>query len=219
MSMYEWDEEMCRGYAEGLRPMVRVDHAPWAQKIAGRLTGLPAGAAVLDVASGPGFLLVETARRIPGLRLVAQDQAEPMLAIAREELKRAGFAAETVCCPAEHLDVGDSSVDVVLCKQLLHEAADVDRVLGEMRRVLKPGGHAFIIDFDADGSRLAAVAVRTLIRVTRGRDIAQNFWKSFSAGLPGAHVRERMVKQGFTSVEYLRSGFNYLLVGAKGASA
>lgn len=106
-------------------------------------------------------------------------------------------------------------MDVVLCKQLLHEAADVDRVLAEMQRVLKPGGRAFVIDFDADGSRLAALAVRTLIRVTRGQELARSFWRSFTAGLHGAQVRERMLKAGFDGVDYVRSGFNYLLVGTK----
>jgi ubiquinone/menaquinone biosynthesis C-methylase UbiE len=215
MSMYEWSEEMCRSYAEDLRPIIRLDHAVWAQKIAARLVGLPVGATVLDVATGPGFLLVETARRIPGLRLIAQDQMKPMLEIARTELERAGFSAEAVCCPAEELQLADASVDVVLCKQFLHEAGDVDLALGEMWRVLKPGGRAFIIDFDADGSRLAAFAVRTFLRATRGRAIAHNFWRSFKAGLRGTQLRDRLLKAGFTDAEYVRSGFNYLLQGTK----
>jgi ubiquinone/menaquinone biosynthesis C-methylase UbiE len=216
MQLYEWNEDLCRHYADGLRPMVRFDHAPWAAKIALRLAGFPARATVLDVATGPGFLLVELGRCLPGARLIAQDQAEPMLAIARGELERAGLCAQTVCCPAEHLEIGDASTDIVVCKQLLHEAAELDRVLAEVLRVLKPAGRAFFIDFDADGSRGAALAVRTLIRFTRGRSTAHDFWRSFEAGLRGADVRARMLEVGFADVEYVRSGFNYLLVGTKG---
>lgn len=218
MQVNEWNDEMCSRYAEGLRPMVRYDHAPWAQKIADRLASLPAGSTVLDVATGPGFLLVETGKRLPGMHLVAQDAARSMLGIARTELERAGLSADTVCCPAEELAVPDGSADVALCKQLLHEAADVDRVLEELLRVLKPAGRVFIIDFDADGSRLAALAVRTFIRVTRGSTIAADFWRSCQAGLRGADVRERMLKAGFSEVEYVRSGFNYLIVGTKAKS-
>lgn len=217
MQLYEWTDEMCRRYADGMRPMIRYDHAPWAQKIADRLGELPAGATVLDVAGGPGFLLVELGKRIPSAHLIAHDQAKPMLAIARQELERAGLRADTVCCPAEELEHPDSSTDVVLCKQLLHEAEDVDRVLGEFLRVLKAGGRAFCIDFDADGSRVAAVLVRTFIRFMASGKLAQDFWRSYKAGLRGNDVRERMLKAGFANVEYVRSGFNYMLIGTKGA--
>ena len=54
MQLYEWNENLCRHHADGLRPMVRFDHAPWAEKIALRLAGLPVNATVLDVATGPG---------------------------------------------------------------------------------------------------------------------------------------------------------------------
>jgi hypothetical protein len=40
--------------------------------------------------------------------------------------------------------------------------------------------------------------------------------RRYADGLHGAEVRERMLKAGFADVDYVRSGFNYLLVGAKG---
>lgn len=215
MVLYDWNEKMCRDYAEALRPMVRFDHGPWAKRIASRLADLPAHATILEIAAGPGFLLAETGKRVPACDLVAQDLAEPMLVIARAELERAGLSARTVCCPAERLAIADQSVDVVLCKQLIHEARDVDQTLAEMLRVLKPGGRAFVIDFDADGSRLAARLVRMLIGITGGRDMAKNFWRSFTAGLRGADVRTRMLQARFADVQYVRTGFDYLLVGTK----
>ncbi len=215
MRLYDWNEELCQGYADGLRPLVRVDHAPWAARIARLLGAPPHGTTVLDVATGPGFLLLEVGRRLPGARLLAQDQAEPMLAIARSEAKRAGLRIETVCCPAEALAVPDASVDVVTCKQLLHEAEDVERTLGEMARVLKSPGTAFVIDFDAQGSRAAALATRALLRVTRGAMIAGNFWRSFKAGVAGERVRDAMARAGFRAIDHQRVGFNYFIVGRK----
>lgn len=217
MRLYDWNEELCRTYAGGPRWMSRIDHGGWAEKITRRLGGLPAGSTMVDVATGPGFLLVEMARRNPGIRLIAQDQAEPMLRIARAVLAEAHLEVETVCCPAERIEVPDATADVVMCKQWLHEAEDVDRVLAEMCRVLKPGGRSFVIDFGADGSRLAAHAVRALIFVTGGA--SGGFWRSFTHGLRGVDVRERRLKAGFAEVEYVRSGFNYLLVGKRGSPA
>jgi len=214
MPLYEWNEALCRTYADGLRPMVRFVHAPCAERIVRRLGAVPPGTTVLDVATGPGFLLLEIGKRLPGARLVAQDQAEPMLAIARREAERAGLRIETICCPAEALAIPGASIDVVTCKQLLHEAADVDRTLGEMARVLRDPGVAFVVDFDAQRSYAAALATRALLRVTRGAEMARDFWRSFQSGVAGERVRDAMARAGFRSVEYQRAGFDYFIVGS-----
>jgi len=213
VQLYDWDEALCRAYADGLRPVVRFDHAPWAARMARCLGEVPPGATVLDVATGPGFLLVELGKRLPGVRLVGTDQAEPMLAMARGEAERAGLSIETVCCPAEALALPEASADVVTCKQLLHEGVDVDRVLAELARVLKPSGTALVVDFDAQGSALAALATRTLLRLWRGPSIARDFWRSFRAGISGDRAREAMVRAGFGAVQLRRVGFDYFLVG------
>jgi ubiquinone/menaquinone biosynthesis C-methylase UbiE len=77
MKLYDWDESLCQAYANGLRPMVSFDHGQWAAKIARRLGDLPPGSTVLDVATGPGFLVLEIGKRLPDTRLVGQDQAVP----------------------------------------------------------------------------------------------------------------------------------------------
>jgi ubiquinone/menaquinone biosynthesis C-methylase UbiE len=138
-----------------------------------------------------------------------------MLAIARCEAERAGMSIETVCSPAEALAVPDESIDVVTCKQLLHEAADVGRTLREMARVLRSPGLAFVVDFDAQGSYAMALATRTLLRVTRGAAMARDFWRSFRAGVFGGSVRDAMVRAGFRAAEYQKIGFDYFIVGSR----
>jgi ubiquinone/menaquinone biosynthesis C-methylase UbiE len=214
MVFYDWNEEFCRNYAAGLRPMVPFDHRPWAKRIAREL-GPISGAVAVDIATGPGFLLVELAKLLPGLTLIGTDQAEPMLAIARQEAARAAFILRTVGCPAERLALSDGEADVVTCKQLLHEAADVAGVLREAARVLKPGGRFFLIDFDATGSTLAVLAVRLVLTLTRGLLIGQSFWRSFNAGLPGPKVRDMVLEAGFTRVDYHRAAFDYFIVATK----
>jgi ubiquinone/menaquinone biosynthesis C-methylase UbiE len=200
-----------------MRPMSRFDHRRWAGRIAGEIKGLPEGATLVDVATGPGFLLVAIGKLVPGLNLVAQDQAEPMLAVAKEEAAAAGLSFTTVCSAAESLALGDGEADVVTCKQLIHEADDPKKVVSEALRVLKPGGRLFLIDFDADGSKIAATAVRSLITVMGGLTMARGFWRSYKAGLRGEDVRAMLLEVGFASAEYEKSGFNYFITGAKGA--
>lgn len=218
MVRYEWNEQRCREYADGMRPMVRFDHRRWARmaELDLREVGLGHEAiTVLDVACGPAFLLLELGQRLPRARLIAQDASETMLQIAKEEAGRHGRSIEAVQCPAEALDLEDASVDVATCKQLLHEAGDVDRVISELARVVRPGGRTYIIDFDADGSRLMAGGIRLMLRLTRGREVADSMWSSFRAGLPGARVREWLLAAGFERAEYRKAGMNYFVVGVR----
>jgi ubiquinone/menaquinone biosynthesis C-methylase UbiE len=136
-----------------------------------------------------------------------------ILLIKRAEAE--GVTIETVNSPAERIEIDDGLIDVVTCKQLLHECHDVDEVLREIYRVLTPRGRAFVIDFDADGSRLAAWSIRMFIRLTQGREEADVYNKSFRAGLSGNTVREKMMAVGFASVQYIKSGPNYLMIGSR----
>ena len=214
MILYDWNEELCRNYATGLRPMVPFDHRPWAKRIA-REIGPVSDKVLVDVATGPGFLLVELGKLLPGATLIGTDQAGPMLPIAQQEARRASLVLRTEHCPAERLPLADGEADVVTCKQLLHEAADVAAVLREAARVLKPGGRLFLVDFDATGSRLAALVVRALLTLVRGRLIGRSFWRSFNAGLPGARVRDMVLEAGFRRAEYHRAAFDYFIVATR----
>lgn len=216
MVNYEWTEELCRTYAENMRGIIRLDHRPWAKRIARKLTGLPRGSVILDIASGPGFLLLELGQLLSDPRLIAQDLSEHMRKIAAEEAARYGLTIETAGGSAEAVELGDQVADVVTCKQLLHECLDVDQTIASIFRLLKPGGRAFIIDFNKDGSPLAAYLIRAFMILTRGGVIAESFWKSYSSGLSGALVEKKMRDAGFVEVEYVRSGPNYLMIGTRG---
>ncbi len=215
MTEWEWTEENCREYADGLRPVVKFDHRPWAKKIAGRLEDLPENSRILDVASGPGYLLLELAGHLKSPGLTAQDSSMHMLEIARANARAAGYELETVESPAENIELADGAMDVVTCKQLLHEVTDLERTISEIARVLKPGGKAFIIDFDADGSRIIAGMIKLLLRIISGREMANGFWTSFISGHPGAKIKELMENSGFNGVEYIKDGPNYFIIGEK----
>jgi len=214
MVEYQWNEELSRLYADRMRPVVKRDHRPWAKKIAARISD-KRNLTLIDIASGPGFLLLELSKLLVSPQLIAQDATSHMLRIAREEGERFSIEIETVESPAERIGIGDNSADVVTCKQLFHEANDVRKVILEMQRILKPGGKAFVIDFDADGSVLTATLIRVFLKVTAGREISSSFWKSFRSGLRGQDVKEMMQGARFRDVIYEKHGPNYMIVGQK----
>ncbi|MBU0550081.1 methyltransferase domain-containing protein [Myxococcota bacterium] len=210
-----WTEAICRAYTEQLRGVIRFDHRRWAKRVDRALGVLREGAVILDVASGPGFLLFELARLRPQLTLIAHDLSPHMGIIQREEARQRGLEIEAIGGPAEAIERASATVDVVTCKQLLHECADVAQTLAEIHRVLKPGGVAFIIDFDQDGSRLAARLIHLFMRLRRGGVIADSFWRSYSAGFKGSDIKAKLEAVGFEPVIYHRSGPNYMMIARR----
>ena len=102
------------------------------------------GRRLLDLGSGLGEAAVYFALR--GARVTATDISPEMCALAAETAGRHGVAVETIATPVERLDVPEGSFDLVYGANLLHHVADVDRTLGAVRRVLRPGGRCFFWD-------------------------------------------------------------------------
>ncbi|HEX8967131.1 MAG TPA: methyltransferase domain-containing protein, partial [Chloroflexota bacterium] len=115
--------------------------APWA-RILREIVPAQAGDAVLDVATGPGTVARQAAALAgPDGRVVGLDISPAMLSIARAWAAEAGAAPiEYVESPAATLPLPDRDFDIAFCQQGLQHMADPLAALGEMHRVLKPGG-------------------------------------------------------------------------------
>ncbi|MCS7042347.1 MAG: methyltransferase domain-containing protein [Bryobacteraceae bacterium] len=101
-----------------------------------------AGARVLDAGCGKGRFAVHVANAYPGALVVALDLACAMLRCAPPHLGRvAGSMLE--------LPFPDSSFDAAYATESLEHAVDIERAVGELCRVLKPGGRLVIIDKNA----------------------------------------------------------------------
>lgn len=127
-------------YERHLAPAV---FEPWAEVLLD-VVGIAAGARVLDIASGTGVVARAAARRAGGEgRVVASDVSGPMLARAASVGVSDGASPiEYLEASADALPFGDGSFDVVLCQQGLQFFPARAAAVGEMRRVLRPGGVA-----------------------------------------------------------------------------
>ncbi|WP_168626496.1 class I SAM-dependent methyltransferase [Cryobacterium sp. BB307] len=98
---------------------------------------------VLELGAGSGANFEELA---PGVRWIG---LEPSVS-ARRELRRNatghGHTEPPLAAGGENIPLEDGSVDAVFSTYVLCSVDDVDRVLREVRRVLKPGGTALFID-------------------------------------------------------------------------
>jgi len=103
---------------------------------------VPRGGRVLELASGPGYLAIEVARR--GYRVTGVDVSRSFVAIARANA--AGAAVDFVHGDAAHLPFADASFDHVVCMAAFDSFSDPVGVLAEIHRVLVPGASASIFE-------------------------------------------------------------------------
>jgi ubiquinone/menaquinone biosynthesis C-methylase UbiE len=104
-----------------------------------RVLGDVAGARVLDLACGNGYLARHLARQ--GAAVTAVDASESMIERARGREAAEPLGISYHLTDAAHLDaLADRAFDVVLCNMALMDIADAARAIGEMGRVLGPGG-------------------------------------------------------------------------------
>jgi ubiquinone/menaquinone biosynthesis C-methylase UbiE len=131
-ALAEWYDHALRG---GELPLFNYVLYPCIIEMLGDVSGKQ----VLDLACGPGFLTLQIARR--GAEVIGVDVSEEMLRRAREEGRSAPRAVTYYEMDATHLAQSwDSSFDVVTCNMAMVDMPDIDAVLAEMARVLKPYG-------------------------------------------------------------------------------
>jgi demethylmenaquinone methyltransferase/2-methoxy-6-polyprenyl-1,4-benzoquinol methylase len=111
--------------------------------------GVPPSARVLDVAAGTGLVTREIVRRY-GCRVVAVDQSEEMLRRVRDKQRHDRIMAgsvEVVQAEAERLPFGDAQFDALTVGYLFRYVEDTAATIGELARVVRPGGTIASLEF------------------------------------------------------------------------
>ncbi len=156
------------------------------------LAKLSPGETVLDLGSGGGIDVLLSAKRVgPTGKAYGLDMTDEMLALARENQRKAGVAnVEFLKGEMENIPLPDNSVDVVISNCVINLSADKDRVLREAFRVLKPGGRFAVSD----------VVVRGDVPADIRRSI--ELWVGCVAGaLEESEYRTKLEIAGFEAID------------------
>ena len=156
------------------------------------LAELRPGETVLDLGSGGGIDVLLSAKRVgPAGKAYGLDMTDEMLALARENQRKAGVAnVEFLKGEIEQIPLPDDSVDVIISNCVINLSADKDRVLAEAFRVLKPGGRFAVSDVVVRGE--VPAAIRRSVEL----------WIGCVAGaLEEREYREKLAKAGFEAID------------------
>lgn len=145
-----------RRYNEGLFTRVATEYdmatramslgrdRAWKRRLVSLLPGLTTPNCV-DLACGTGDVALELAARYPQANIVGIDLTPAMIEVARARSRttNVSFKAEDMC----RTSVADGWADIVTGSYALRNAPVLDDAFREVRRMLKPGGHAAFLDF------------------------------------------------------------------------
>lgn len=135
---------------------------------------------LLDVGCGGGLLAEEFAR--VGLEVTGIDPAPETIETARAHASASGLAIEYQTGSGEQLPFPEGSFDHVTCCDVLEHVEDVERVISEIARVLKPGGLFFYDTIN-----------RTFISWIAVIKVMQE-WPATAFAAPDMHVWEKFIK-------------------------
>lgn len=156
------------------------------------------GAAVLDLACGDGALAARVVQRYPGAEVVGLDASEAELAHA----ERRGLPVRWVHGYAQALPFADRSFDRVVSHLALMLMDDVEQVLAEVRRVLRPGGTlAAVVGAASDADEVQRGFFAELRRVRSGpmtlgddRTREEDGWRALLSGWSDLGFDDRQLR-------------------------
>ena len=138
-------------------------HRRWKRQTVDLALAGAASPRVLDLCCGSGDLCFLAEDRGAG-SVTGADFTLPMLAVARRRAAAGAGRGRFAQADALALPFADATFDVVTISYGLRNIADIPRALGEMRRVLAPGGRAVVLDFGKPDNAAARALYRGLLR-------------------------------------------------------
>ena len=189
----------------------------WRQKSIDALRSLP-HRTILDLATGTGDFALLAQRRLLPESIMACDLSENMMQIGREKVKKAGLE-EVIFFKREDgmkLSFSNETFDAVTIAYGVRNYQDLDQGLREIHRVLRPGGHAVILELTAPHRQpmrslfwlYSHAIMPTIGRLISKDRSAYRYLPATMEAFPQGEVMVNILsKAGFSNVKFKRFTF------------
>jgi len=156
------------------------------------------GAAALDVGCGGGILAEEFAAM--GFHVTGIDPSEQSLNTARQHARSMGLSLQYQQGTGESIPFADNIYPVVYCCDVLEHVRDLPKVIGEIYRVMKPGGVFFFDTLNRTFvSKLVAIKIWQEWKSTAFMPPRLHEWRMF---IRPEELRGLLVQAGFEFKEF-----------------
>jgi ubiquinone/menaquinone biosynthesis methyltransferase len=120
----------------------------------------------LDIACGTGDITFRLANKYPSGQIIGLDLTEQMIDLANSNntFGNIKFVIGDMC----RMKFEDNSFDIVTGGYALRNAPDLEKALIEIKRVMKPGATAAILDFSKSPHRIIQISQDLLLRFWGG---------------------------------------------------
>jgi ubiquinone/menaquinone biosynthesis C-methylase UbiE len=104
---------------------------------------------IVDLGCGAGLVLRRLSRDFPTVNVIGVDMSRPMLEEAMAQVRENAEAADFVRAQVPQLPFNDSTLGAVVAVGLIHFVEELDALLTEVARALKPGGRFVATTYEA----------------------------------------------------------------------
>jgi demethylmenaquinone methyltransferase/2-methoxy-6-polyprenyl-1,4-benzoquinol methylase len=199
--------EAAGGY-DSAESLTALGSGAWYRRDVLKRNGLTTGMTLVDVAAGTGLVTVAGVELVgPSGRVIAVDPSPGMLAELRKKV-----SVETIEAFGEAIPLPDAQADFVSMGYALRHVDDLDQVLSEYLRVLKPGGKVCIMEISRPHGRLLrgllrfhiSVMVPLMARLSGRQADVQKLWAYYGdtieAALDPDTIMDALRRAGFADV-------------------
>lgn len=160
------------------------------------------GQHILDVGCGIGDQALAIAKRTgPTGRVVGTDISQTMVDVSKVRHSNSGLPLEFIVAQATAQPFPDGSFDCIRMERVLMYIIDVDTVMREFNRLLKPNGRLLIYDMLWDGLTFDHPDKALT------RRIVHHIADSFPSGRAGAHLWQLFANHGFNQLKTKQYGY------------
>lgn len=149
------------------------------------------GRSVLEIGCGMGFHSEMIARA--GANLTSIDISPTSVEATQERFRLKGLSADIRRMDAETLEFPDQSFDMVWSWGVIHHSSRTGHIVGQIARVLRPGGSARVMVYNLEGMpAYLAIVGRYLVGFWRDRSLDEILWQSTDGFSARFYTRDQL---------------------------